>query len=51
MLRFTTLFILAMMNNQQEITMLNNIKALEYLTEINLYTHKKPYIEDWYLNI
>lgn len=51
MLRFTALFILAMTNNTQEVTMMNNIKALEYLKTQALYTHQIPYNENWYIEI
>lgn len=53
MLRFTTLFILAMFNNNQGVTLFNNIKALEYIKDKTIYNHhygNEFYIE-WYKDI
>lgn len=51
MLRFTILFMLALTNNNQEVTILNNIKFIDYLKDVQLYTHKQPYNKEWYKEI
>ena len=53
MLRFTILFMLAMTNNTQEVTMINNIKTIKYITESSLYTHKygHEFKKEWYKEI
>lgn len=53
MLRFTILFMLAMTNNTQEVTILNNIKFIDYLKDSHLYTHQygHEYKTDWFKEI
>ena len=51
MFNFTTLFILAMFNNNQEVKLFNNINALDYIKEVSLYTHKEYANKDWYREI
>lgn len=53
MLRLSMLFLLMVSNNHQEVTLFNNIKAMEYIKESTLYTHHygHEYYKEWYKEV
>lgn len=53
MLRLSLLFLLMVSNHNQEVTLFNNIKAIDYIKESTLYTHKygHEYNKEWYKEV
>ena len=47
------LFLMMVSNNHQEVTLFNNIKAIEYIMESTLYTHSfgNEYNKEWYKEV
>ena len=50
MLRFTMLFLMMITNHNHDITLFNNIKGIQYITESELYTHHygNEYNVEWF---
>lgn len=47
------LFLMMLSNNHQEVTLFNNINAIEYIKDSTLYTHKfgHEYNKEWFKEV